>query len=344
MLRGVSARFLDGNTTNADVQRRLQPSVLVALSQRSGDPIAEGSTLTYAVELDVRGRAAVTVSWSVELVGVGVGHAEAADFVGATRGRVVLVNTDSAVFRIRIAEDGTPESRERFRVRLSALQAPVNVRLSAASSALVTVIASNGNDYDPDDNNLIDVMTTTQLKAIRYDLGGMGLRGVADGDMVAYDEAFPFFDESGCPGGCKGYELVNDLDLSGDDWIPIGGGSPLAYYTAVFEGNGHVISNLRIDTSADLDYAALFGAVGVGGRIRNVGLRNARVRVGDGSVFTSALVGRQRRQGGGVLGGGRRRRDGWLVGGRTGGCQSWRGNRELRGRGSARGHEQFGWS
>ncbi len=310
VLRGVSARYPTGNSTNVGVQRRLQPPVLVTLSQRGDDPIAEGSTVTYAVELDFRSRAAVTVSWSVELVGVGARHAEAADFSGATRGTITLVNTDSAVFSIRVTEDGASERRESYRVRVSNLQGPDNVRLSAASSAVVSVIRSHGNDYDPDDNNLIDVMTTTQLKAIRYDLGGMGLRGVADGDMVAYEEAFPFFDESGCPGGCKGYELVNDLDLSGDDWIPIGGGSPLAYYTAVFEGNGHVISNLRIDTSADLDYAALFGAVGVGGRIRNVGVRNARVRVGDGSVFTSALVGRNDGRvaacwvaGGGVTGG-----------------------------------------
>ena len=122
VLRGVSARYLDGNTTNIRVQQRLQPPVLVALSRQGGGRTAEGSTLTYAVKLGGRGSAAVTMGWSVEPVGVGAGYAEAADFSGATRGTITLVNTDSAVFSIKIAEDGTPESRERFQVRLSALR------------------------------------------------------------------------------------------------------------------------------------------------------------------------------------------------------------------------------
>ena len=113
VLRGVSARYpVAGNTTNVGVQRRSQPPVLVALSQRGDDVVAEGSTVTYAVELDVPIRDAVTMSWSVELVGAG--HAEAADFDGSTRGRVVLAGTDSAVFQVRIAEDEMPELRRRF--------------------------------------------------------------------------------------------------------------------------------------------------------------------------------------------------------------------------------------
>ena len=301
VLRGVSARYPTGNSTNVGVQRRLQPPVLVTLSQRGDDPIAEGSTVTYAVELDgVVGMA--TMNWLVETVGVGPVYAEAADFSGSTRGTITLVNTDSAVFNIRVTEDGTSERRESYRVRVSNLQGPDNVRLSAASSAVVSVIASNGNDYDPDDNNLIDVMTTTQLKAIRYDLGGMGLRGVADGDMVAYEEAFPFFDESGCPGGCKGYELVNDLDLSGDDWIPIGGGGRNQLpgdllpdenrYNGTFEGNGYVIENMRISGGSNRwDFVGLFRGLGADSVVRNVGLVDVNVEVHDTSVQTGALAG-----------------------------------------------------
>ena len=303
VLRGVSARYPTGNSTNVGVQRRLQPPVLVTLSQRGDDPIAEGSTVTYAVELDFRSRAAVTVSWSVELVGVGARHAEAADFDGSTRGTITLVNTDSAVFSIRVTEDGTSERRESYRVRVSNLQGPDNVRLSAASSAVVSVIASNGNDYDPDDNNLIDVMTTTQLKAIRYDLGGMGLRGVADGDdAAAYEEAFPGFDESGCPGGCKGYELVNDLDLSGGNWDPIGGGGRNQLpgdllpdenrYNGVFEGHGHVIENMRIVGGSNRwDFVGLFRGLGAASVVRNVGLVNVSVTVDETSIQTGALAG-----------------------------------------------------
>ena len=293
VLRGISARFPTGNPTNIGEQRRLQPPVLATLSQRGGTLVAEGSTATYAVELDAGRGGVVTMTWSVEATGVGGGHAEAADFV-ATQGRVVLINTNSAVFGVRIARDGTTEPRETFRVRLSNPQSLSNVRLSAASSAVVSVIGQGGNDYDPDDNNLINVATTSQLAAIGYDLGGTGRFGVSTGNLSAYDEAFPAFDEAGCPGGCQGYELSNDVDLSSvASWTPIGdGGSPTAYYTAVLEGNGYVISNLRIDRpSARLDNAGLFGAVGGAGTIRNVGLVDVNIHVGSGSVSAGALVG-----------------------------------------------------
>ncbi len=292
VLRGVSERYPDGNTTGIRAQR-LAAGVFVTLSQGAGRK-SEGEEAEYAVTLSTRGAGAVTMNWSVELTGVGEGHAEALDFDGATSGQVVLAGTASAVFQVGIKEDETPERRETFRVRISDLQGPDNVRLNPAGSAVVSVIAPNGRDYDPDGNNLINVATTSQLAAIRYDLGGAGLRGVADGDVVAYDEAFPFFDKvKTCAGGCKGYELSNDVDLSSvRNWTPLGGGNPIKYYTAVFEGNGHVVSNLRIQSSLRLDNAGLFGAVSGVGTIRNVGLRDVSVEVGGGSMHTGALVGR----------------------------------------------------
>ena len=103
-----------------------------------------------------------------------------------------------------------------------------------------------------------------------------------NGDVGAYEEAFAFFDEGGCPGGCQGYELVNDLDLSSvPNWTPIGGGArdlsgdvpPAAIlYNAMFEGNGHVISNMRVAGDSDpWDFVGLFRALGDGGVIRKRG-------------------------------------------------------------------------
>ena len=123
VVRGVSARFPNGNAANAELQRRLQPPVLATLSQPGGALVAEDSTATYAVSLNAGGGDVVTMTWSVEATGVGGGHAEAADFE-ATRGRVVLANADSAVFGVGIARDGTTEPRETFRVRLSNPQRP----------------------------------------------------------------------------------------------------------------------------------------------------------------------------------------------------------------------------
>ncbi|QNK56516.1 S-layer homology domain-containing protein [Paenibacillus sp. PAMC21692] len=71
------------------------------------------------------------------------------------------------------------------------------------------------------------------------------------------------------------YELMNDLDLAGLDWNPIGdGGQPFA---GTFEGNRHVIRHLTVDSSDD--YAGLFGASS--GSIRNIGLENAAISGGN---------------------------------------------------------------
>ncbi|CAH1213365.1 hypothetical protein PAECIP111893_03676 [Paenibacillus plantiphilus] len=78
------------------------------------------------------------------------------------------------------------------------------------------------------------------------------------------------------------YELMNDIELSGLDWEPIGaGGSP---FTGVFDGNRHVIRNLTV-TGAD-DDAGLFAASS--GTIRNIGLEDASV---SGGSRVGGLVG-----------------------------------------------------
>ena len=236
----------------------------------------------------------------MELTGAGTGHAAAADFSGSTRGTITLVNTASALFRVGIARDGTLEPRESFRVRLSDLRAPDNFRLSAAGSAVMGVIAaSDGIDYDTDNDNLIEVERRAQLSAIRHDLGGGGRTSVAGGDLATYDSAFPDFDEGEtCPGSCAGYELSNDIDLSGSNWNPIGGGAPSQVplpeaerYNAVLEGNGYVIENMTIASGNRWDFVGLFRALGEAGVIRNVGLVDVDVRVPANSVLTGALAG-----------------------------------------------------
>ena len=67
-------------------------------------------------------------------------------------------------------------------------------------------------------------------------------------------------------------ELTEDIDLSrvcGEDssWTPIGSNSDNAY-TGTFDGQGHTIEGLYIDSSET--YAGLFGVVGMGGVIQNL--------------------------------------------------------------------------
>ena len=82
--------------------------------------------------------------------------------------------------------------------------------------------------------------------------------------------------------------LDNDIDLSGREWISIGtgkGGSDPDYsFCGVFDGQGHVISNLYshesyiegADESHNLLRNALFGSV-YNGEVKNLGVENADI-------------------------------------------------------------------
>ena len=86
----------------------------------------------------------------------------------------------------------------------------------------------------------------------------------------------------------KTFYLENDLDLSGHEWISIGtgkGGTRSKYsFCGVFDGQGHVISNLYshesyiegADESHNLLRNALFGNV-YNGEVKNLGVANAEI-------------------------------------------------------------------
>ena len=196
--------------------------------------------------------------------------------------------------------------------------APGALLLSAAIAALAVLFALGGaapaqaqaTDYDTDDDGLIEVSSLAQLDAIRFDLDGDGSDGAA-----AYAAAFPNSENGmGCPtSGCVGYELTANLDFDtngsgsadeGDDYWNDGKGwqgigkREYRYgdrgYAAVFEGNGHTISNLYFK-SQGLGYPkigerrGLFDVLKETGVIRNVTLENVRV---DGNSYrVGALVG-----------------------------------------------------
>ena len=114
----------------------------------------------------------------------------------------------------------------------------------------------------------------------------------------------------GCPAvdGCVGYELGEDdasaVSLTfntgdpstrtddeyyngGAGWEPIGNASNS--YSGVFQGNGHVISDLSIHRAGR--FIGLFGRLGSAGRLVDVGLANVDVR---GQFYVGSLVGYSR--------------------------------------------------
>jgi len=85
------------------------------------------------------------------------------------------------------------------------------------------------------------------------------------------------------------FQLTADLDLSAYDGTSFRmvGRSYQTPFNGTFDGGGHVIRNLTIAYDAG-DAVGLFGALGPAGRIRNLELRNARVRA---DTYVGALVG-----------------------------------------------------
>lgn len=95
----------------------------------------------------------------------------------------------------------------------------------------------------------------------------------------------------------KTFHLENDLDLSRHEWISIGTGrggrQPKYSFCGVFDGQGHVISNLYshesyiegADESHNLLRNALFGNV-YNGEVKNLGVANAEIWIDPNDVST----------------------------------------------------------
>ena len=159
--------------------------------------------------------------------------------------------------------------------------------------------AQTTTDYDTDGDGLIEISNLDQLNAIRYDLDGDGVPTSTAG-VAAYGAAFTNRDTNaatrmGCPSGnCAGYELMANLTFPAatssayNPWTPIG--TAAAPYNSTLEGNGRVLTNLRVNFAGE---AGLFGQLGRSSRTRNLELVNPSVTstsAGAGAGALAALV------------------------------------------------------
>ena len=83
------------------------------------------------------------------------------------------------------------------------------------------------------------------------------------------------------------FELTNDVDLSGREWIPLG-------YTAFyghFNGNGHKITNMRQSKVSEAHEQYNFGLFGIiGGEVKNLGIENAAIFASPSYAFMSGIL------------------------------------------------------
>ena len=133
-----------------------------------------------------------------------------------------------------------------------------------------------GTDYDTDDDGLIGVSDIAQLYVLLYDVNGDGVPATDNSEYAQkYRAAYPnALDGMGCPSsGCIGYELTTNLSFDPNvsaDYIA---------YGAIFEGNGHTISDLYIN-NPNGSRVGLFGYIASNAVIRNLNLSSVNVTGG----------------------------------------------------------------
>jgi len=154
--------------------------------------------------------------------------------------------------------------------------------------------AGDREDYDLDDDGLIEINDLGDLDEIRNNLDGSSLYGSSEG----------------CPEtGCNGFELTTDLDfdtngdgkMDGQDdywndgvgWVPIGVWDTGPLFSANFDGNGFSIKNIYINNIYN-KYSALFVAA-IGTENKRIYIKNLYM-IGDlnfskGGLAAAILVG-----------------------------------------------------
>ena len=164
---------------------------------------------------------------------------------GTSSSAIVLRPTDTTVISVEVSG----ERRVRYRFEVDYFPSSLE------------------RDVDADGDGLIEILRLEDLDAMRNDLDGRRLRHQSN-DGVFVESA------RGCPTtGCRGYELLRDLDFdnpahyqagrvntawtSGAGWQPIG--TQRHPFVTTFKGNGYTISNLRMNRP-DSD-GGLFGVI-----------------------------------------------------------------------------------
>lgn len=91
-------------------------------------------------------------------------------------------------------------------------------------------------------------------------------------------EEFRDIVNDGETGACA--ELTANIVLNcneNNQWTPIG--SESNRYNGTFDGNGHTVSGIYINTSED--YQGLFGYIGIGGTVKDLGIEKSRIKGGN---------------------------------------------------------------
>ena len=140
----------------------------------------------------------------------------------------------------------------------------------------------NGGDGSSWDN-AIEIATAKELAYFAQQLNNNSSISYGSGNSIGPDDK----------GQARGFisyyfALAADIDLSDYDWTPIGNATNP--FNGNFDGRGHCVNGLKVETVSGSAYAGLFGCTSVG-ILRNLGVRLADAGIQANSADGSAYVG-----------------------------------------------------
>ena len=140
----------------------------------------------------------------------------------------------------------------------------------------------NGGDGSSWDN-AIEIATAKELAYFAQKLNNNASISYGSGNSIGPDDK----------GQARGFisyyfALAADIDLSDYDWTPIGNATNP--FNGNFDGRGHCVNGLKVETVSGSAYAGLFGCTSVG-ILRNLGVRLADAGIQANSADGSAYVG-----------------------------------------------------
>ena len=147
------------------------------------------------------------------------------------------------------------------------------------ATQIVNKDGGNGSSWD----NAIEIATAEELAYFAQQVNNKASISCGDGNSIGPDD-------NGQAGGFKDYyfALAADIDLSDYDWTPIGNATNP--FNGNFDGRGHCVNGLKVETVSGSAYAGLFGCTSVG-ILRNLGVRLADAGIQANSTRGSAYVG-----------------------------------------------------
>ena len=146
-----------------------------------------------------------------------------------------------------------------------------------------TQIANKDGDDGSSWDNAIVIATAEELAYFAQQVNSKASISCGNGNSIDPDD-------NGQAGGFKDYyfALAADIDLSDYDWTPIGNATNP--FNGNFDGRGHCVNGLKVETVSGSAYAGLFGCTSVG-ILRNLGVRLADAGIQANSAGGSAYAG-----------------------------------------------------